>query len=90
MGVRRADDEVVAGGAHDAASAISGRTAKRETARWKVGGATIISFVALLYVAELVDQLDGHALDRNGIRPLETDGLWALSSRRCCTPTGRI
>lgn len=42
---------------------------------WKVGGATILTFVALLYVIELVDQLTGHALDRNGIRPLETDGL---------------
>jgi membrane associated rhomboid family serine protease len=42
---------------------------------WKVGGATILTFVALLYVIELVDQLAGHRLDRNGIRPLETDGL---------------
>ncbi len=42
---------------------------------WKVGGATILTFVALLYVIEIVDQLTGHALDRNGIRPLETDGL---------------
>ncbi len=45
---------------------------------WVVGGATIISFVALLYVAELFDQLSGHELDRNGIRPLETDGLWGI------------
>ena len=42
---------------------------------WKVGGATILTFVALLYLVEIVDQLSGHALDRNGIRPLETDGL---------------
>ena len=42
---------------------------------WKVGGATILSFVALLYIIEIADQLTGHALDRNGIRPLETDGL---------------
>lgn len=42
---------------------------------WKVGGATILSFVALLYVIEIVDQLTGHSLDRNGIRPLEADGL---------------
>lgn len=40
-----------------------------------VGGATVISFVVLLYVIELWDQLSGHTLDRNGIRPLETDGL---------------
>lgn len=42
---------------------------------WKVGGATILTFVALLYLIELVDQLTGHSLDRNGIRPLEADGL---------------
>ncbi|WP_375488721.1 rhomboid family intramembrane serine protease [uncultured Mycobacterium sp.] len=46
--------------------------------RWKVGAATIVSFVALLYLAELIDQLSGHNLDRNGIRPLETDGLWGI------------
>ncbi|BCO35120.1 rhomboid family intramembrane serine protease [Mycobacterium heckeshornense] len=63
---------------------VSGPTrypAARQTqkrSRWEVGGVTIISFVALLYVAELVDELDGHALDRNGIRPLETDGLWGI------------
>lgn len=42
---------------------------------WKVGGATILTFVALLYLIELLDQLSGHSLDRNGIRPLEADGL---------------
>lgn len=42
---------------------------------WKTGGATILTFVALLYLIEIIDQLTGHALDRNGIRPLETDGL---------------
>lgn len=45
---------------------------------WKVGGATVLCFVALLYLVEIVDQLTGHALDRNGIRPLETDGLWGV------------
>jgi membrane associated rhomboid family serine protease len=49
--------------------------------RWsgaKIGGATILSFVVLLYIIELVDQLTGHSLDRNGIRPLQTDGLWGI------------
>jgi membrane associated rhomboid family serine protease len=54
----------------------AGRANKRSA--WVVGGATIISFVALLYVAELVDQLSGHRLDENGIRPLEADGLWGV------------
>jgi membrane associated rhomboid family serine protease len=42
---------------------------------WVTGGLTILSFVALLYVIELIDVLNGHHLDTNGIRPLETDGL---------------
>lgn len=46
---------------------------KRPT--WMVGGATIVSFVALLYIIEIWDNLSGHRLEENGIRPLETDGL---------------
>jgi membrane associated rhomboid family serine protease len=45
---------------------------------WVVGGATILTFVALLYVVELIDQLTRHSLDANGIRPLEADGLWGI------------
>ncbi|MGB9302163.1 MAG: rhomboid family intramembrane serine protease [Mycobacterium sp.] len=45
---------------------------------WVVGGATILTFVALLYLVELIDQLMGGKLDNNGIRPLETDGLWGI------------
>jgi membrane associated rhomboid family serine protease len=43
-----------------------------------VGGATILTFVALLYLIELIDQLTRHNLDANGIRPLEADGLWGI------------
>jgi membrane associated rhomboid family serine protease len=43
-----------------------------------IGGATIISFVALLYIIEAFDQVSGHRLDENGIRPLETNGLWGI------------
>ena len=45
---------------------------------WVVGGATVVSFVTLLYVIEIFDQLSGHSLDHNGIRPLETDGLGGI------------
>jgi membrane associated rhomboid family serine protease len=45
---------------------------------WMVGAATILTFVALLYLIELVDELSRHSLDANGIRPLETDGLWGI------------
>jgi len=59
------------------------RPATREQKRpqWVVGGATIITFVALLYLIELIDQLTatpGHSLDDNGIRPGTTDGLWGI------------
>jgi membrane associated rhomboid family serine protease len=50
----------------------------RKRSAFVVGGATILSFVALLYVIEAFDQVDGHRLDDNGIRPLETDGLWGI------------
>lgn len=43
-----------------------------------VGAATILTFVVLLYLIELLDQMTGHSLDVNGIRPLEADGLWGI------------
>ncbi len=50
---------------------------KRPT--WMVGGATIVSFVALLYIIEIWDDLSGPpGFDDDGIRPLETDGLWGI------------
>lgn len=45
---------------------------------WMVGGATIITFVALLYLIEAWDQATGEHLENNGIRPLETDGLTGI------------
>jgi membrane associated rhomboid family serine protease len=52
---------------------VTPATTKRPT--WMVGGITIVTFVALLYVIEIWDNLSGHRLEDNGIRPLETDGL---------------
>lgn len=49
-----------------------------EKPAWRTGGATVVGFVALLYLVEAWDQVGGHRLDRNGIRPLETDGLWGV------------
>src|ERR1700712_203325 len=45
---------------------------------WIVGGATVIAFVALLYVVEAIDQVSGSRLEQDGIRPLEGDGLWGI------------
>jgi membrane associated rhomboid family serine protease len=53
-------------------------TQPKKRPRWMVGGATILTFVALLYLVELIDQLTGGKLDVNGIRPLESDGLWGI------------
>jgi membrane associated rhomboid family serine protease len=52
------------------------QTTKRST--WTVGGATILTFVALLYLVELIDDMTHHSLDVNGIRPETTDGLWGI------------
>lgn len=58
----------------------SGASATQTTKRsnWVVGGATILTFLALLYLVELIDQLTRHSLDLNGIRPLQADGLWGI------------
>lgn len=45
---------------------------------WMIGGATIVSFVALLYIIEAWDALNHQELNADGIRPLETDGLWGI------------
>ncbi len=36
------------------------------------------TFVAVLWVLEVVDTVVGHRLDRLGIEPLEADGLWGI------------
>jgi membrane associated rhomboid family serine protease len=53
-------------------------TQAKKQPRWVVGGATILTFVALLYVIEVIDQLTGDKLDANGIRPGTADGLWGI------------
>lgn len=45
---------------------------------WLVGGVTVVTFVALLYVIEVIDVLTRHRLDQEGIRPLQIDGLWGI------------
>lgn len=53
-------------------------TRRNKRPAWVIGGLTILSFVALLYVIEIFDQLGGNRLDQDGIRPLHTDGLWGI------------
>jgi membrane associated rhomboid family serine protease len=46
---------------------------------WVVGGATILTFTALLYLVELINTLMGNRLADDGIRPYpNTDGLWGI------------
>lgn len=53
-------------------------TRSKKRPDWMAGAATIITFVALLYLIELIDQLMNHRLDHNGIRPDTVDGLWGI------------
>ncbi|AMO62673.1 rhomboid family protein [Mycolicibacterium phlei] len=50
----------------------------RKRPGWVVGGLTVVSFVALLWVIEAVDTVTDHRLDDNGIKPLDTEGLWGI------------
>jgi membrane associated rhomboid family serine protease len=53
--------------------------AEKKPAAWKAGGATVVAFVALLYVIEAVDQVMFRgALDQDGIQPLTEHGLWGI------------
>ena len=52
---------------------------QKKPADWKLGGATVLLFVALLYVIEAVDATVFRGrLDQDGIQPLRTDGLWGI------------
>jgi membrane associated rhomboid family serine protease len=53
-------------------------TQAKKRPRWMVGGATILTFVALLYLIEFIDQVTNSHLDDDGIKPQTTDGLWGI------------
>jgi membrane associated rhomboid family serine protease len=53
-------------------------TAPTKPAPWKVGGVTILSFVALLYLIEAWDAAHHQELNVDGIRPWTRDGLWGI------------
>ena len=63
------------------------QTKKRPT--WVVGGATILTFVALLYLVELIDQLTRHRWTPTASGRWKPTACGASSSRRSCTPAGR-
>ena len=43
-----------------------------------IGGATIVSFVALLYIIEVVDAASGQRLNKTASGRLNVDGLWGI------------
>lgn len=49
-----------------------------ETSRWTTAAFVIGGFVLALWVIEVVDVLMGNRLDREGIEPLESDGLTGI------------
>jgi membrane associated rhomboid family serine protease len=53
-------------------------TTPKKPPAWKVGGATIVTFVALLYVVEFVDTAMNNRLDYDGIYPRQAEGLWGI------------
>jgi membrane associated rhomboid family serine protease len=53
-------------------------TEPKKPAPWKVGGVTILSFVALLYLIEAWDALHHQELNGDGILPRERDGLTGI------------
>ena len=57
---------------------IEAKQAPKKRPVWVTGGITILSFVALLYIVEVFNQLSGDRLDNNGIKPLESDGLLGI------------
>ena len=53
---------------------------------WKVGGVTMLVFIALLYAVEIADM----PWTATGSVPGRNAGCAAFCSHRCCTPTGAI
>jgi membrane associated rhomboid family serine protease len=59
-------------------STVAPTNQPRKRPEWMVGGVTIVSFIALLYVIEAWDYVHNQELNADGIRPLEADGLWGI------------
>lgn len=61
--------------AHPRDGATAGAATRPTRSRWLTAAQVILAFVALLYVAELVDTVLGNRLDRAGVEPREVEGL---------------
>ena len=59
-------------------SGIAATTAPKKRPAWITGGATILSFIAVLYLIEAWDAVHHQELNNDGIRPWTVDGLWGI------------
>lgn len=59
-------------------SAGAATTAPKKRPAWITGGATILSFIAVLYLIEAWDAVHHQELNDDGIRPWTVDGLWGI------------
>jgi membrane associated rhomboid family serine protease len=57
---------------------VPATTAPKKRPVWVVGGSTILSFVAILYLIEAWDAVHHQELNGDGIRPWTVDGLWGI------------
>lgn len=59
-------------------SGVAATTAPKKRPAWITGGATILSFIAVLYLIEAWDAVHHQELNNDGIRPWTVDGLWGI------------
>ena len=57
----------------------TGGAPARQRPHWQACGLIILSFVAALYVLELIDTIAGNRLDSLGVEPRSLDGLWGVA-----------
>jgi hypothetical protein len=68
---------------------LPGTQEPQQRPAWVVGGLTIVSFVALLYVMEIIDTVLGHRLTRTVSARCRPTGCGESCGRHCCTAAGR-
>ena len=59
-------------------SELAATTVPKKRPPWISGGATIVSFIAVLYLIEAWDAVHHQELNNDGIRPWTVDGLWGI------------
>lgn len=60
---------------HDPAAVAPTTPRSRPTPQWADGFRAVGALVGVMWLVEVVDAIDGHSLDTEGIRPRQLDGL---------------